>query len=269
MAIAEQVRKEAPLERLPPILVGDFNARPESSEIRFLKGLQSLQGKSYLTADATSHDRRRALPFDAHPDPFAAATHEYPRRLDTSSSRTDRAVRGKPCSQGGPHRVGQRRAASAHWAYTRDEHRRCAGDAHGMGRGEREPLPGLDCRTWQRRRARRGNGRREQARSGEGPSPRHQRGRRTGRHAERLAGVRAAWTVATTRGAHRRPPWCAGARLAPGRRRGPRQAESRKPGGSVRTAALAMVFSPRRAARCSRARPSSRPQRTTPASAWP
>lgn len=37
---------------LPAILVGDFNADPESAEIRYLKGLQSLEGGSAYWCDA-------------------------------------------------------------------------------------------------------------------------------------------------------------------------------------------------------------------------
>ena len=37
---------------LPAILVGDFNTDPESAEIRYLKGLQSLQGASAYWCDA-------------------------------------------------------------------------------------------------------------------------------------------------------------------------------------------------------------------------
>ncbi len=36
----------------PAVLVGDFNTEPESSEIRFLKGLQSLAGRSACYCDA-------------------------------------------------------------------------------------------------------------------------------------------------------------------------------------------------------------------------
>ncbi|MGO9931835.1 MAG: endonuclease/exonuclease/phosphatase family protein [Steroidobacteraceae bacterium] len=39
----------------PAILVGDFNADPESAEIRYLKGLQSLQGTSAYWCDAWEH----------------------------------------------------------------------------------------------------------------------------------------------------------------------------------------------------------------------
>jgi endonuclease/exonuclease/phosphatase family metal-dependent hydrolase len=39
-------------DELPPILAGDFDATPDSASIRFLSGLQSLQGRSTHWADA-------------------------------------------------------------------------------------------------------------------------------------------------------------------------------------------------------------------------
>lgn len=45
---ARSTRRDA----LPAILVGDFNSDPESSAIRFLKGLQSLDGRSTYWLDA-------------------------------------------------------------------------------------------------------------------------------------------------------------------------------------------------------------------------
>ena len=39
----------------PAILVGDFNTDPESAEIRYLKGLQSLEGGSAYWCDAWDH----------------------------------------------------------------------------------------------------------------------------------------------------------------------------------------------------------------------
>jgi endonuclease/exonuclease/phosphatase family metal-dependent hydrolase len=39
----------------PAILVGDFNSNPESAEIRYLKGLQSLEGTSAYWCDAWEH----------------------------------------------------------------------------------------------------------------------------------------------------------------------------------------------------------------------
>lgn len=67
----------------PPIVCGDFNAEPASTEVRFMKGLHALDGRSFHLWDAFEL---------AHPDqvgytwnnvnPFAAAEHEPNRRID-------------------------------------------------------------------------------------------------------------------------------------------------------------------------------------------
>jgi endonuclease/exonuclease/phosphatase family metal-dependent hydrolase len=100
MTIAEHIRREAPIEGLPPVLVGDMNAQPESSEIRFLKGLHSLSGKSFFMADCYEQTGEGAgYTFDANKNPYAAVTHEYPRRIDYVFVRgPDRQARGKPLS---------------------------------------------------------------------------------------------------------------------------------------------------------------------------
>ena len=99
-AIAEIIRSAAPMSGLPPVLVGDFNAEPEASEIRFLKGLQSLGGKSNYFADCFGHvGAGPGFTFDPTRNPFAEATHEYPRRIDYIFVRgPDNKVRGKPVS---------------------------------------------------------------------------------------------------------------------------------------------------------------------------
>jgi endonuclease/exonuclease/phosphatase family metal-dependent hydrolase len=83
-AIADILMRVEPMGRdLPAILVGDFNAVPESAEIRFLRGLQSLNGKSIHFSDCYEHTG--APPghtFDSEKNPFAAHTHEFPRRID-------------------------------------------------------------------------------------------------------------------------------------------------------------------------------------------
>ncbi|MCZ6782376.1 MAG: endonuclease/exonuclease/phosphatase family protein, partial [Proteobacteria bacterium] len=52
VALCDWVRGRRPRDGFPPILVGDFNADPESSEIRYVKGLQSLEGRSVYFRDA-------------------------------------------------------------------------------------------------------------------------------------------------------------------------------------------------------------------------
>lgn len=98
LAIAAHVKAEAPASGLPPLLVGDFNAEPEASEIRFLKGLQSLEGQSTFFADCFGIcGEGPGYTYDATRNPFAAEFHEYPRRIDYVFVRgPDKAVRGKP-----------------------------------------------------------------------------------------------------------------------------------------------------------------------------
>jgi endonuclease/exonuclease/phosphatase family metal-dependent hydrolase len=100
VAIAETVKQDAPISGLPPVLTGDFNAEPEAAEIRFLKGLQSLEGKSTFFADCFGIcGEGRGFTYDATRNPFAAPTHEYPRRIDYVFVRgPDEQVRGKPLS---------------------------------------------------------------------------------------------------------------------------------------------------------------------------
>jgi endonuclease/exonuclease/phosphatase family metal-dependent hydrolase len=66
-----------------PILMGDFNAQPDSNEIRFLKGLCSLDGQSTYYGDAfeLGGDGGRGITF-ARANPFAAPIHEPDRRID-------------------------------------------------------------------------------------------------------------------------------------------------------------------------------------------
>ncbi len=98
VAIAETMKRGTPLDGLPPILVGDLNAQPDSTEIRFLKGLHALNGQSFYLADCFEHaGHGPGITFDANRNPFAAVTHEYPRRIDYIFVRgPDEKVRGKP-----------------------------------------------------------------------------------------------------------------------------------------------------------------------------
>lgn len=98
VAIAELVMRFAPVGGLPPVLVGDFNAQPEATEIRFLKGLHALDGQSVFFDDTFEHAGvGPGYTFDATRNPFAAVTHEYPRRIDYVFVRgPDKRTRGKP-----------------------------------------------------------------------------------------------------------------------------------------------------------------------------
>ena len=67
----------------PAILVGDFNTDPESAEIRYLKGLQSLQGGSAYWCDAWDHagDGSKGATWSKSND-FAAWAPWPDRRID-------------------------------------------------------------------------------------------------------------------------------------------------------------------------------------------
>lgn len=72
-----------PQSPLPPILAGDFNAEPDSTEIRFLTGSASIDGHSTYFQDAwrVAGGGGPGRTWDNR-DPFAAAEHEPDRRID-------------------------------------------------------------------------------------------------------------------------------------------------------------------------------------------
>ena len=101
--IAGKVRELAPLDNspgFPPILMGDFNAEPESDEIRYLRGFNSRLGRSIYFADcfAAAGDGSPGYSY-ARANPYALRAHEPNRRLDYIFSRgPDRELRGEPLS---------------------------------------------------------------------------------------------------------------------------------------------------------------------------
>lgn len=52
VALAAFARARRPGLDLPPVIAGDLNAEPDSAEVRYLTGLQSLEGRSALFYDA-------------------------------------------------------------------------------------------------------------------------------------------------------------------------------------------------------------------------
>lgn len=68
---------------LPPILAGDLNAEADSTEVRFLRGLASLEGQSAYFQDAweIAGDGGRGFTWDNR-NRFAAYTFEPSRRID-------------------------------------------------------------------------------------------------------------------------------------------------------------------------------------------
>ena len=83
LSIAELVDQWREGIYLPPILVGDLNADPDATEVRFLCGLQSLAGRSCYFEDAwrVAGDGGPGFTWDNR-NPFAATVSEPDRRLD-------------------------------------------------------------------------------------------------------------------------------------------------------------------------------------------
>ncbi|MCA9621233.1 MAG: endonuclease/exonuclease/phosphatase family protein, partial [Myxococcales bacterium] len=68
---------------LPPLLLGDLNAAPDTTEIRFLRGAHALEGRSVYLADSFGLvGEGPGYTFDGRHNGFAAPWREPPRRID-------------------------------------------------------------------------------------------------------------------------------------------------------------------------------------------
>ncbi len=97
--LSERIFVLAPVEAdfLPPVLVGDFNADPESDEIRFLKGQHPLDGRSVYFADAWSYAEGGPGHTWSRQNAFALKAGEPSRRIDYVFVRgPDKKMRGEP-----------------------------------------------------------------------------------------------------------------------------------------------------------------------------
>jgi endonuclease/exonuclease/phosphatase family metal-dependent hydrolase len=83
VALCDFAMQLRPADGFPPILVGDFNAEPDSAEIRYIKGLQSLEGRSVYLRDAWEQagDGGRGLTW-SNRNPYARSWMEPERRID-------------------------------------------------------------------------------------------------------------------------------------------------------------------------------------------
>jgi len=81
-AVAELVLRRRPRSGFPSLLVGDFNAEPESAEIRYLCGLQSLGGRSVAFLDAWRTVGTGSGITWSNQNPYARAGLEPDRRID-------------------------------------------------------------------------------------------------------------------------------------------------------------------------------------------
>lgn len=98
--ICRTIRELEPIDerRLPPVLMGDMNADPDSDEMRYLRGLATSAGKSVYFADSWVYggDGSPGYTFDRR-NRFAALAHEPPRRIDYIYVRgPDTKLRGEP-----------------------------------------------------------------------------------------------------------------------------------------------------------------------------
>jgi endonuclease/exonuclease/phosphatase family metal-dependent hydrolase len=82
LAIARAVDRRRTPDGYPPILVGDFNAEPESDEIRFLRGLHAREGQSTYFIDAFAEIGRGDGATYSRRNAYAAAVGEPDRRID-------------------------------------------------------------------------------------------------------------------------------------------------------------------------------------------
>lgn len=75
---------ESERDAMPPILTGDFNAEPESDEIRFLKGLTVLENRTTFFQDAwvVAGDDSPGLTGNWRTHPLSARLNVHPKRID-------------------------------------------------------------------------------------------------------------------------------------------------------------------------------------------
>jgi endonuclease/exonuclease/phosphatase family metal-dependent hydrolase len=100
-AVADVVARLAPVGKtFPPVVVGDFNAEPDSDEIRFMRGRTGLGGTCVYFADAfgIAADGSAGATFSKR-NPFAEPLREPERRIDYVFVRgPDDSQRGEPVS---------------------------------------------------------------------------------------------------------------------------------------------------------------------------
>ena len=96
-AIDDRIRDVAPVDGVPPILMGDFNAEPDADEIRFLRGLTALGGRSTYWADCFGIAGEGIGHTWSRRNAYALAEREPSRRIDYIFTRgPDRQKRGEP-----------------------------------------------------------------------------------------------------------------------------------------------------------------------------
>ena len=97
---AERIFVLSPVEAefLPPILMGDLNADPQTDEIRYLKGQHAIDGRSIYFADVWDYAEPASAGYTyARDNAFALKNGEPNRRIDYIFVRgPDKQMRGEP-----------------------------------------------------------------------------------------------------------------------------------------------------------------------------
>ena len=98
VALTDHVARLAPIGGPPAVVLGDFNAGPDADEMRYLRGLTSLQGRSVYFADCWIAAERdgRGYTYDRK-NPYALRSREPSNRIDYIFVRgPDAQLRGEP-----------------------------------------------------------------------------------------------------------------------------------------------------------------------------
>jgi endonuclease/exonuclease/phosphatase family metal-dependent hydrolase len=101
LAIAKAVDARSTDNEFPAVLVGDFNAEPDSDEMRFLRGLTSIDDMYVYYADAWvfagDHNGSAGATY-SKTNPFGETHREAERRIDYVMVRAPRQGQGEPLS---------------------------------------------------------------------------------------------------------------------------------------------------------------------------
>lgn len=96
-ALVEAVDRLAPVEGFPAVVMGDFNAEPDSDEMRYMRGLTGLGGSCVYFADSFFVAGEGQGATFSKRNPFAAPLREPERRIDYVFVRgPDDSQRGEP-----------------------------------------------------------------------------------------------------------------------------------------------------------------------------
>jgi endonuclease/exonuclease/phosphatase family metal-dependent hydrolase len=95
--LTDIVARLAPIDGPPPVVLGDFNAAPDSDEMRFMRGATALGGRSVYFADCWQlNGAELGYTYDRK-NPYALRTREPSQRFDYVFVRgPDRNMRGEP-----------------------------------------------------------------------------------------------------------------------------------------------------------------------------